>query len=69
MDSLKVIAANIVAKYMKAESDVEHLEIPHSLHRLVAGFMDDKNDNDRFNIESDNNESDDNFGNGFDLGE
>jgi len=69
VDSLKVIAAKTVAKYMKAESDVEHLEIPHFLHRLVAGFLGDKNDNDKFIIESDNNEFDDNYGNGFDLGE
>jgi len=69
VDSLKVIAANIVAKYIKAESDVEYLEIPHSLHRLVAGFLDDKNVNYDFSIESDNHESDDKYGDGLDLGE
>ena len=42
VDSLRVIAAGVVAKNMKAETDVEHLEIPHCLHRLVVGFLDDK---------------------------
>ena len=45
MDSLRVIAAGVVAKNMKAETDVEHLEIPHCLHRLVVGFLDDKDVN------------------------
>merc|ERR1711963_237570 len=38
VESLKVIAANIVANLVKKSSDIAYLQIPHSLHLLVAGF-------------------------------
>ena len=38
VESLKVIAANSVANRMKKSSDIAYLQIPHSLHLLVAGF-------------------------------
>ena len=47
VDTLRVIAAGVVAN-MKAETDVEHLEIPHCLHRLVVEFLDEK-DVDNYN--------------------
>merc|ERR1712098_170414 len=42
VESLKVITAYNVVKYVKNESDVEALEIPLILKHLVAGFMDNK---------------------------
>jgi hypothetical protein len=38
--TLKDIAAYNVAKYIASESDIEILEIPHSLHSLVSIFLD-----------------------------
>ena len=39
VDSLTMIAAYSVAKYVEDPSDVEYLEIPDALQRLVAGFV------------------------------
>ena len=42
VDSLVIIAAYRIAKYVKKESGVEALEIPHTLRPLVFGFLDDE---------------------------
>lgn len=42
VESLKVISAYNVVKYVKNESDVEALEIPLILKHLVAGFLDNQ---------------------------
>lgn len=47
VDTLRVIAAGVVAN-MKAETDVENLEIPHCPQRLMVGFLNDK-DVDNYN--------------------
>merc|ERR1719481_497926 len=39
VERLKIIAAYSVAKIVKNKDDVEALDIPHTLHPLVAGFV------------------------------
>ena len=39
VDSLTISAAYSVAKYVEDPSDIEYLEIPDALQRLVAGFV------------------------------
>jgi len=67
VESLKVIAAYNVVKYVKNESDVEALEIPLILKHLVAGFLDnDQYMNDVEKAYSDIDDDLDNFDIDFD---
>ena len=42
VDSLQVIAAHKVARYVKNKADVEALEIPGSVRQYLARFVDDE---------------------------
>ena len=42
VDSLKVIAAHNVARYVENKADVEALEIPETVRQFLARFVDDE---------------------------
>ena len=42
VDSLKVIAAHNIARYVKNKAGVEALEIPVTVRQFLAGFVDDE---------------------------
>ena len=44
VDSLQVIAAHNVARYMKNKADIEGLEIPVIMQNFLTGFADNDED-------------------------
>merc|ERR1712179_635827 len=42
VDSLQVIAAHNIARYVKNKDDVEALEIPETVRHFLAGFVDNE---------------------------
>jgi len=46
VDSLQVIAAHNIARYVKNKDDVEALEIPETVRHFLAGFVDNEDDDD-----------------------
>jgi len=64
VDSLKVIVAHNIARYVKYKADVEALEIPVTVRQYLAGFVDDEDNDDRldnFDYDYDDNDSLDSY--------
>jgi len=64
VDSLKVIVAQNIARYVKYKADVEALEIPVTVRQYLAGFVDDEDNDDRldnFDYDDDDNDSLDSY--------
>merc|ERR1719233_1576515 len=64
VDSLKVIAAHNAARYVENKADVEALEIPGTVRKYLARFVDDEdeqniNDDDDGSLVIDNDDTDD----------
>ena len=66
VDSLQVIAAHNVARYVKNKAGVEALEIPETVRHFLAGFVDDE-DNLGTDDDIDDDDSDENLDTDDDL--